>query len=163
MRLLCIPRSLEAAWHVRRLRPCVLQAVEQLLLKYRACLPYDAWRQVCLHYMFLVRRLLPVEDACSAQGAQRAAQSQAGSVHGSSRESVAGGRSHVEGCNSSEYDYTCYQHHNWTAANAVVPAPAAGEGTEVMAWALLPAAQGAMQQLVHGVLHRLLHQPPPAV
>ena len=134
-----------------------------MLLKYRACLPYDAWHQVCMHYMFLVNRLLPVEEACSAQNSQNGAHSLAESVHGCSRETVTGGDSSVKGCDSSECDYTCYQHHNWTAANAVFPAPAAGERTEVMAWALLPAAHGAMQQLVHGVLHRLLHQPPPSV
>ena len=125
-----------------------------MLLKYRACLSYDAWRQVCMHYMFLVERILPVEEACSAQSGQRGAQSQAGSVHGPSREYVTGGSSRVKGRN---------QHHSWSAANPVVPAPAAGEKPEVMAWALLPAAHGAMQQLVHGVLHRLLHQAPPSV
>ena len=134
-----------------------------MLLKYRACLPYDAWRQVCLHYMFLVLRVLPDEESCSAGKRQSGAQSQAEPVHGSSRESVAGAGSRVEGLNISGYEYTRSQHHSWTTANAMVPAPAVGERLEVMAWKLLPAAQGAMQQLVHGVLHRLLHQSRPSV
>ena len=139
--------------------------MEQMLLKYRACLPFDAWRQVCMHYMFLVERLLLAEEASSEKHGRSGAQSQATSLHESARESVVAEHSRVEGStgSSSEYEYTRYQHHSWTASNAVVRAPAEGQGPEVMAWALLPAAQGPMLQLMHGVLHRLLHQVPRSV
>lgn len=51
---------------------CVcIQAVEQLLYEYRACLPYAAWRDVCMHYMRALECNLPAEDTNSAPEPQR--------------------------------------------------------------------------------------------
>lgn len=89
----------------------------------------------------------------------------------STTESVLGDTSYSERENGSSsqlgnipgHDYTGVQHHTWNAANAVVPAPVAGEGPEVMAWALVPVGKAALPLVVHCVLHRLLHLGPPSV
>ena len=142
-----------------------------MLLKYRARLPYDVWRKVCMHYMFVVERMLPAEDANSVNKDQSIAQKPSGAVDVSTRESVLGDLSHSENvnahvlheCPAPHLDYMSSQHHTETAVNAVVPAPAAGEGPEMMEWALVPAGKAALQQVVHGALHRLLHQAPTSV
>ena len=142
----------------------VMQALELLLMRYRACLPYHAWRQVCMHFMSLLEGLLPPEDA-SVNYRQNTGHSHTGALHVSSEESVEGhpSRSESSDDNTTEHDYTRCQHHAWTVADAVVPAPAPDERPEEMAWDLLPAAETAMYQVMQGVLHRLLHQPLPSV
>ena len=142
----------------------VMQALELLLMRYRACLPYHAWRQVCMHFMYLLDQGLPPEDGISASR-HYTQHSQTGALQASSEEAV---RRHVLRSESlddktTEYDYTTPLLHACIAAHAVVPAPAADELPEEMTWDLLPAATVAIQQVMHGVLHRLLHQPPPSV
>ena len=138
-----------------------------MLLKYRARLPYDVWRKVCMHYMFVVERMLPAEDANSVNKDQSIAQKPSGAADVSTRESVLGDLSLSENVNGRDVlhenpephlGYMSAQCHTWTADNAIVPAPAAGEGSEMMEWALVSAGKVALQQVVHGLLHRLLHQ-----
>ena len=143
-----------------------------MLLTYRARLPYDAWRQVCMHYMFLVERMILAEEADSAHKDQSIARRPSGSMDVSTGEPVLGDLSYSENVNGRDVlhenpephlGYMSAQCHTWTADNAIVPAPAAGEGPEMMEWALVPAGKAALQQVVHGALHRLLHQAPTSV
>ena len=142
-----------------------MQALELLLMRYRACLPYDTWRQVCMHFMYLLEGLLPPDGANSVNYREHKEHPHTGTLHVSSDEAVQNHLTRFGSVddNTTEHDYTQCQHHAWFAAHAVVPAPASSQLPEEMAWDLLPTAQVAMQKVMYGVLHRLLHQPHPSV
>ena len=143
----------------------MLQALELLLMRYRTFLPYDAWLQVCMHFMYLLEGLLPPDDAYSVHHRDNAEHSHTEALHVPSEEVVEGHISRSESLDDdvTDHDYTRSQRLAWTAKNAVVLAKAPNERPEEMAWDLLPAAIQAMHQVMHCVLHRMLHQPPPSV